>query len=286
MPQFGRSDQGTKMPSMGGRAGRDLQSCTLGVKALVVILVPIVLVRFLFLDVWGSVNDAAVPILGLFLLRGEDECFRACYERLSKIWLFNECCGVQQDVTFISALTIFALIALVSGLNDFYLLWLRDQAIMKWPGLVALNGILDLLCATVAVHMWRILHGMASFQTMRTVVTFVDDDEGQQQSSRVVSKELEIDAETLLRVSPTKRPEREPKGRGASAAIIRNLTVPMPSEESEKRRSRESSSERDLNALTREKRRSRSWLLSNVFNRSPHAHSEHRSSSQPPASHG
>lgn len=33
-------DQGTKMPSMGGRAGRDLQSCTLGVKALVVILAP------------------------------------------------------------------------------------------------------------------------------------------------------------------------------------------------------------------------------------------------------
>ena len=30
-------------------------------------------------QVWGSLNDAAVPILGLFLLRGEDEYFFACH---------------------------------------------------------------------------------------------------------------------------------------------------------------------------------------------------------------
>ena len=118
---------------------------------------------FSLFQVWGSLNDAAVPILGLFLLRGEDEYFFAChglsrhsrlsrlsgtssswsvcicvmfiicakfdvsyfgsstqhtvsnmknvnfacfaccsgdegYERMSKIWLFNECCGLQKDV--------------------------------------------------------------------------------------------------------------------------------------------------------------------------------------------
>lgn len=286
MPQFLRSDEGTKMPTMAGRAGRDLQFCSSTLKFLVVLLVPVVLIRFLFLDVWGSLNDVAVPVLGLFLLRGEDENFNACYERLTKVWLFNECCGVQKDVTFVSALTVFVLISLVCGLNDIYLLYLHDPSVMKWPGLVATNGTADFVCMAVAVHMWRILHGMAQFQTMRVSVVSFEPAQGTQatqaqpRTSRGPSKELEIEDESLLRVSPAKRPDRDP--RGSSAAIIRHLTVPLPEDE---RHSRESSAERDsskssLKVPLREKRRHRSWMLGNLFTRSPQA--EHRSSSQPP----
>ena len=44
------------------------------------------------------------PVLGLFLLRGEDENFSLCYDRLSKIWLFNECC-IQNNVPGRSAMS-------------------------------------------------------------------------------------------------------------------------------------------------------------------------------------
>lgn len=268
---------GFTMPIMAGRAGRDLQWCTTTLKILVVLLVPVVLIRFLFLDVWGSLNDAAVPILGLFLLRGEDEYFFACYERMSKIWLFNECCGLQKDVTFVSALTVFVLISIVSGLNDLYLLCLHDPSVTKWPGLVASNAVADFVCTAIAVHMWRVLHGMAEFQK---VVSIVEPTAQSQRASRAPSKELEMDSESLLRVSPTKRSDREL--RGSSAAIIRHLTVPVPLEDAD--RSRESSQERSssnsLRVPLREKRRHHSWMLGKIFTRSPH--NEHRSSSQPP----
>lgn len=281
MPQFVRSDDGAKIPSMAGRAGRDLRCCSTTLKILVVLLVPVVFVRFLFLDVWGSLNDAAVPILGLFLLRGEDECFFACYERLSKIWLFNECCGIQKDVSFVSALTVFILISVVSGLNDLYLLYLGDESVMKWPALVAGNGLADFLCAALAVHMWRVLHGMAQFQNQApaTVVSFAGAASPGVQSkktSRAPSKELQIDHEGPL-VSPAKRSEQP---RGSSAALIRHLTVPV---DDERAHSRENSAERGASSLRvpRERRRHRSWMLGNLFTRSPQH--EHRASSQPPA---
>ena len=151
----------SSMPQMEGRAGQHLSWSSLALKALVVLLVPLVVFRFLFVDVWGGLNDAAVPILGLYLLRGEDESFFACYERLSKIWLFNECCGIQKDVTFVSALIVFILISLVCGANDAYLLFCQDPSISRWHSLVAGNGLLNLTCAALAVHMWRVLHGKA-----------------------------------------------------------------------------------------------------------------------------
>ena len=123
------------MPRMEGRAGQHLSCSAITIKFLVVLLVPLVAFRFLFVDVWGGLNDAAVPILGLYLLRGEDENFFACYERLSKIWLFNECCGIQKDVTFVSALIVFILISLVCTANDAYLLFERGFA-FAWHALL------------------------------------------------------------------------------------------------------------------------------------------------------
>eukprot|EP00438_Fugacium_kawagutii_P016224 Skav219446 [mRNA] locus=scaffold3864:6368:24252:+ [translate_table: standard] len=91
---------------------------------------------------------------------------------------------------------------------------------------------------------------MAQFQTERTSVVSFAEPPGATQpragrasrsSSRRPSKEVEIDNESLLRVSPVKPAVGEQ--RGSSAAIIRHLTVPVPIESAD--RSRESSAERD-----------------------------------------
>ena len=151
----------SSMPHMEGTAGQHLSWSALALKTLVVLLCPLVIFRFIFVDVWGGLNDAAVPILGLYLLRDGDQNFFACYERLSKIWLFNECCGMQKDVTFVSALVVFILVSLVCAANDAYLLLCRDPSISGWHELVAGNGLLNVVASSLAVHMWRVLHGKA-----------------------------------------------------------------------------------------------------------------------------
>ncbi|CAE7286738.1 unnamed protein product [Symbiodinium natans] len=269
----------SSMPQMEGRAGQHLSWSSLALKALVVLLVPLVVFRFLFVDVWGGLNDAAVPILGLYLLRGEDESFFACYERLSKIWLFNECCGIQKDVTFVSALIVFILISLVCGANDAYLLFCQDPSISRWHSLVAGNGLLNLTCAALAVHMWR-----ASFQAIPVPTPEAVEERPQplrpiRRSSRIHETKAEADPKPS---QPEQAAKRQERGQ-AKSAILRHLTVPMSEEEA--RRSRESSAERDPDRLAvplRQSRRSSSWKLGSLFKPTP---DHHRSSSQPPVVH-
>mmetsp|Transcript_28479 Transcript_28479/g.66805 ORF Transcript_28479/g.66805 Transcript_28479/m.66805 type:complete len:276 (-) Transcript_28479:56-883(-) len=268
----------SSMPHMEGTAGQHLSWSALALKTLVVLLCPLVIFRFIFVDVWGGLNDAAVPILGLYLLRDGDQNFFACYERLSKIWLFNECCGMQKDVTFVSALVVFILVSLVCAANDAYLLLCRDPSISGWHELVAGNGLLNVVASSLAVHMWRVLHGKASFQTKRqSAVTF---EAGPQpvQPKRRTSRNLEQQKAEVER----------PAGKPGTSKLLHHLTVPFSEEEV--RRSRESSAEPvadrgtsvTASAPVRLGRRSSSWKLGNLFKP---AAEHHRSSSQPPVVH-
>mmetsp|Transcript_140223 Transcript_140223/g.436081 ORF Transcript_140223/g.436081 Transcript_140223/m.436081 type:complete len:369 (-) Transcript_140223:21-1127(-) len=89
-------------------------------KVFVVLLWPSVAVRLVAGDFWGGLNASAGPVIGIFLLKDEDPRFALCYEYLSRIWLVNECCGVQRSMSFTYTLSIFMLINLVNGLLDAY----------------------------------------------------------------------------------------------------------------------------------------------------------------------
>mmetsp|Transcript_41947 Transcript_41947/g.99934 ORF Transcript_41947/g.99934 Transcript_41947/m.99934 type:complete len:283 (+) Transcript_41947:48-896(+) len=275
----------SSMPRMEGTAGQHLSWSALALKSLVVLLCPLVVFRFIFVDVWGGLNDAAVPILGLYLLREGDQNFFACYERLSKIWLFNECCGMQKDVTFVSALVVFILVSLVCAANDAYLLLCRDPSISGWHELVAGNGLLNVFGASLAIHMWRVLHGKAGFQTKRqSAVTF---EAGPQpvQPKRRTSRILE---QQKAEAAPKKAEVERPTGKPGTSKLLHHLTVPLSEEEV--RRSRESSAEPVTERGTsvaasvpiRLGRRSSSWKLGNLFKP---AAEHHRASSQPPVVH-
>mmetsp|Transcript_69454 Transcript_69454/g.192197 ORF Transcript_69454/g.192197 Transcript_69454/m.192197 type:complete len:413 (-) Transcript_69454:216-1454(-) len=89
-------------------------------KVFVLLLGPSVVGRFLTGDFWGGVNASAGPIVGIFLLKDEDWCFAQLYAKISRIWLVEECCGVQRGTNFTYTLSIFLLISFVNGLLDLY----------------------------------------------------------------------------------------------------------------------------------------------------------------------
>lgn len=94
---------------------------------------------------------------------------------------------------------VFMVISVVCALNDLYLLYLEDQNVMRWPLLVFGNAVADVFCGLVAIHMWRLLHGLHAEQP---------------RSFRAPSKELEIDRESLLRTRPS-------KGKGRCKDVLR-----------------------------------------------------------------
>lgn len=148
---------------MDGKAGHDLKLCLQVLKVLVLLLVPLVMGRFITLDAWGGLNDMAVPILGIYLLREEDQVFTKCYESLSSISILDEFCGMKKGVSFVHALAAFMLIAALNSLNDLYM-FITQQALTfpewTWSGLFCgACCVIDLAAAAVAMLMWRILHG-------------------------------------------------------------------------------------------------------------------------------
>lgn len=144
-----------------GPAAERLTRCISALKVLVVLLVPLVACRLALLDFWGALNEISVPAVGVFLLKGEDPRFSACYRNLSRIWLFNEFCGIQGAMSFAQALTIFGFVAGVNALNDISYLLTEDVKIKSSFGLVLIsNCVVDMACAWLAWHIWRILHGM------------------------------------------------------------------------------------------------------------------------------
>lgn len=96
-------------------------------KTFVVLLVPCCLGRLCTGDFWGGVNAAAGPITGIFLLKDEGPFFACLYEKLSTIWLVQECCGLERGVPFEYALFIFTIIVGLCALSDAFT-WCSSSA--------------------------------------------------------------------------------------------------------------------------------------------------------------
>ncbi|CAE8600258.1 unnamed protein product, partial [Polarella glacialis] len=98
-------------------------------------------------------------------------------------------------------------------LNDiFELLTEQELTLSRWQGMVVLTSCIgDFVCSLVAVEMWRVLHGMVSFQRPLPVTA---------------ATHLTRDPLEALRQLPAHRPVSERRSSAARDAFVRNLSLP------------------------------------------------------------